>query len=253
MPIEGEKVVNDAHFGESSFILYPNLIIKAIRMSREKTLFLVRHGENLANITKEMSCRKVDYSLTEKGRLQAEQTGIYFEDKEIHAIYASPLKRAVETAEIIASRLGLSVIVMENFRELNVGDLEDMGNSPEAWQIHLQVIRDWMNGKPERRFPGGEDYFDARQRLRDGVDGVLNHENGRNSIVVGHGGLFSVGLSDLCPEADRSILRSKEFHNCSVSEMVMRQVDDRWVGTLVRWADAMHLSGEAAELVSGLP
>jgi len=30
-------------------------------------LFLVRHGENLANLTKEMSCRRVDYSLTPKG------------------------------------------------------------------------------------------------------------------------------------------------------------------------------------------
>jgi broad specificity phosphatase PhoE len=222
-------------------------------MSREKTLYLVRHGENLANITKEMSCRKVDYSLTEKGRLQAEQTGISFEDNDIHAVYASPLKRAVETAEIIGGKLGLPVAVWENFRELNVGTLEDMGNSPEAWQIHIQVIRDWMNGKPERRFPEGENYFEARQRLRDGVEGVLNHEEDENILVVGHGGLFSVGLLDLCPEADRSILRSKEFHNCSVSEMVMHPVDGRWVGTLVRWADASHLSGAAADLVSGMP
>ena len=37
-------------------------------------LYLIRHGENLANLTKEFSYLKVDYPLTPKGRLQAEQT-----------------------------------------------------------------------------------------------------------------------------------------------------------------------------------
>ena len=37
-------------------------------------LYLVRHGENVANLTKEFSCCKVDYSLTAKGVLQAQQT-----------------------------------------------------------------------------------------------------------------------------------------------------------------------------------
>jgi broad specificity phosphatase PhoE len=45
------------------------------------TLYLVRHGENLANITKEFSYRAVDYPLTPKGILQAEQTAEYFAAK----------------------------------------------------------------------------------------------------------------------------------------------------------------------------
>ena len=64
-------------------------------------LYLVRHGENMANLTKEFSYRHVDYSLTPKGVLQAQQTAAYFTDKHIHEIYTSPLKRAVETADII--------------------------------------------------------------------------------------------------------------------------------------------------------
>ena len=58
------------------------------------TLYLIRHGENPANITKEFSHRLVDYSLTPKGVLQAQQTGEYFKNKQIDAIYCSPLKRA---------------------------------------------------------------------------------------------------------------------------------------------------------------
>jgi broad specificity phosphatase PhoE len=226
---------------------------KATEKNSVSTLYLVRHGENLANITKELSCRKVDYPLTSKGRLQAEQTRAVFNGANIDAIYASPLKRASETAQIIASGTGLQVEIMENFRELNFGDLEDLGNSSHAWEIHFQVIKDWMTGKPNTSFPGGEDYFTARQRLRQGVETILKNSVGRRIVIVGHGGLFSTGLLDLCPTTDPSILWRKEVHNCSISEIAMQKVNGQWVGELIRWADTTHLSSEAADLISGLP
>ena len=68
-------------------------------------LFLVRHGENVANLTKEFSYRLVDRSLTDKGVEQARQTAVYFQDKSIHAVYTSPLKRAAETAARMGGRL----------------------------------------------------------------------------------------------------------------------------------------------------
>src|SRR5579872_6100860 len=89
------------------------------------TLYLVRHGENLANITKEFSYKLVDYPLTPKGVLQAEQTAAFFLNTiPLMAAFASPLKRARETAEIIARAQNLSVTVLEEFREVNVGDME---------------------------------------------------------------------------------------------------------------------------------
>ena len=226
---------------------------KANPIWTKKTIYLVRHGENLANLTKALSCRKVDYPLTPKGRLQAEQTGLYFKDQNIGAIYASPLKRASETAQFIATVKGLQTRIEENFRELNVGDLEDIGTTPQAWQIHFQVIRDWMDGKPETCFPGGENFFMARQRLREGIEEALDGNIPGEVVIVGHGGLFSTGLLDLCPGTDAEILRRTEFHNCAISEIAMQKVNGRWVGELIRWADTAHLSGEAAELVSGLP
>ena len=73
-------------------------------------LFLVRHGENVANITKEFSHRLVDYDLTDKGRLQASQTADYFrslsKNVSIDAMYSSPLKRAMQTADIVSEVWG---------------------------------------------------------------------------------------------------------------------------------------------------
>ncbi len=92
-------------------------------------VYLLRHGENTANLTKEFSCRKIDYSLTPRGILQAQQTAAFFQSQAIDAIYASPLKRAAETAAIIADALALPVTTIEELREIDVGPLEDAVDS----------------------------------------------------------------------------------------------------------------------------
>ncbi len=53
-------------------------------------LYLVRHGENRANITKEFSCRHVDYPLTPKGVLQAQQTAKHLAGEAADLIPGSP-------------------------------------------------------------------------------------------------------------------------------------------------------------------
>jgi probable phosphoglycerate mutase len=217
------------------------------------TLYLVRHGENHANLTKELSSLKVDYPLTPKGRLQAQQTAEYFQDKAIHAIYASPMKRAAETAHIIAAALRLEAVLMENFRELQVGDLEDLGNSPEAWRRHDEVIGAWKRGDLGRNFPGGENCLTVLQRMRQGLEIALDGRSGQNVIVVAHGGLFNTSVQDVCPGVDIAAIWASDFANCAISEIRMARKNGRWAGSLLRWADFSHLHSQAAELVSGWP
>ena len=216
-------------------------------------LYLVRHGENWANISKEFSCRRVDYSLTPKGVLQARQTAEYFRDRDIHEIYSSPLKRAVETAEIIATSINRQVVVMENFREINVGSLEGQPVSAELWAFHNKIVADWFAGRPETTFPGGEDYVTLWSRMRAGVEQILAHKTGRNVIVVGHGGIFASTLKDLCCDVDVNWLRSSASHNCSLTEIMIDLRDGRLEGELITWASHTHLHGAAADLVPGIP
>jgi len=223
-------------------------------------LFLVRHGENLANLTKELSSRRVDYSLTPKGILQAEQTARHFLAAReagragygIHAIYSSPLKRARETAEIIAGHLGLSVAVMDNFREIDVGDMELQPPTLEVWAVHNRIIEGWFRGQAEKGFPNGDNYITICNRMRAGIEQVIAGKDGQSSIVVGHGGIFTVTLPDLCPHVSLDYLRT-ENHNCSISEIEVEWRCGRYEGRLITWASHTHLHGPAAELVSGLP
>src|SRR5262245_13098712 len=112
-------------------------------------LYLVRHGENLANITKEFSYKLVDYPLTPKGVLQAEQTAAFFQQSiPLDAAYVSPLKRASQTGEIIARAQGLPVTVLEELREINVGNMELLPPTEENWREHDRIIGQWFKGQP---------------------------------------------------------------------------------------------------------
>ncbi|HEX7973761.1 MAG TPA: histidine phosphatase family protein [Anaerolineales bacterium] len=216
-------------------------------------LYLIRHGENLANLTKEFSYKKVDYSLTPKGELQARQTAQYFLDKDIDAIYTSPLKRAYETAGIIAAPLSLHVTVVENFREVNVGELEGQPPTAALWEQHNAIIANWINGHPETAFPGGENLIMLRRRMRAGIEQILAGVDGQSIIIVGHGGLFWLTLQDLCPQVDMGAL-GHENNNGSITEVLMeRDPAGCLSGRLLKWAAFDHLSGLAAELVSGGP
>jgi len=217
------------------------------------TIYLIRHGENRANITKEFSYKQVDYSLTAKGILQAQQTAVYFDDKDIQAIYSSPLKRARETAEIIAQHLRLPVIVMEQFREVNVGDLEGQPSNKANWAIHDQIMSDWHSGKYEATFPGGENYEMLLHRMHDGLRKIMLDNPDSNIILVGHGGIITATIWDICANVELSSLLESDNANCSITEVQAQLYDDRIIGTLNMWAYHGHLHGEAAKLVAGHP
>ncbi|HEY0070523.1 MAG TPA: histidine phosphatase family protein [Chloroflexia bacterium] len=218
------------------------------------TLYLVRHGENRANITKEFSHKKVDYPLTEKGVLQARQTAEYFKDRHVDEVYSSPLRRAVQTAEIIAQTKGLPVTIVEALREVNSGHLEDTPPSEETWRVYLDTVRGWNEGRPEVALPGGENYFTLANRIRQAIGEIIGDRDGRQIVVAGHGGIFTAAIGLLCKNVEADELRSAHYHNCGISQLeVERTQDGKLEGTLIGWAYCEHLSGRAAELISPIP
>lgn len=215
------------------------------------TLYLVRHGENPANITHKFSYKDVDYSLTPKGVLQAQQTADYFQDKHIDEIYASPLKRASETANIIAQALELPVTIMEDFREVNVGSLEGCPPTEENWRFHNRIVQDWFEGKYTSTFPDGENYITLLQRMRAGLLAVTRHKTGHTIVTVAHGGIISRTLKDICPSLDIKDVLHQPNHNCAITRIELVTNDEHVLGTLKLWASYAHLHGEAANLGMG--
>jgi broad specificity phosphatase PhoE len=214
-------------------------------------LLLVRHGENRANLTKEFSHRAVDYPLTAKGRLQAEQTAAYLKRYPVTRVFSSPLKRAQETARIIAGALEAPFEVLEAFRETNVGVLEGQVPTEAAWRQHDAIIGAWVAGDAAARFPGGENFLELIERVQRGYTQICEGRDGETVVLVAHGGSLGLPLLELVLGLDHEALRSHP--NCAVSELAAAAQDDHLRLELLSWARCDHLSGEAAALVAGVP
>ena len=214
------------------------------------TLYLVRHGENLANITREFSYRKVDYCLTDRGVRQAEQTARYFRslhaEQPIDAIYSSPLRRAVQTAEIIGAATGHAVTVVEELREINCGEFDGAPPTDEMWDRHDRILQSWRGGDHDVRFPCGEDFHELRARARAALRQAVEGRAGQRIVAVAHGGIVGAALSDICRDLDHELVWSVPNRNCAVTELELHseatdtEFANAW-GNLKRWADCGHL------------
>jgi broad specificity phosphatase PhoE len=216
-------------------------------------LLLVRHGENPANVTREFSCRKVDHSLTEKGKLQAKQTAEFLSRVAVDEIWASPLRRAYETADAIARFHPHDVRILEDLREMDVGKLEGMEPQADAWKLYAAVLREWLTGNREASFPGGESRRQLVVRFRRALETLTQGRPGRTIVVVGHGGIFTHGVAELCGIVDQRAFFGLENHNCSISDLEVTREGPAMRYQLRSWASVSHLSGEAAELLESVP
>jgi broad specificity phosphatase PhoE len=213
-------------------------------------LYFIRHGENLANVERIMSYKIVDYSLTEVGKEQAQYLAEWLADRSIRKIYSSPLKRAVETAQAIADRVGLpEIILLEELREVNVGLLDGKRGQAE-WEYHDDIIRRWFTGEPELRFEGGENRHELEARLKTSLQIILAENAGLGKddgvAVVAHGGIFTFGLPSLVQNADPALVR-KGLKNTA---LVMVEVDGELLNCL-EWGSCAHLPATPLDTVGG--
>ena len=85
-------------------------------------MILVRHGESDANI-KKIFAGHLDIDLTNRGYEQAELAAQYIrENYVVDKIYSSDLKRAYNTAKVIAKRFDLPIEALTELREIDAGD-----------------------------------------------------------------------------------------------------------------------------------
>src|SRR4030042_6073367 len=89
---------------------------------------LVRHGENDYVKARRLAGRLPGVHLNDKGRKQALQLAEKLAHAPVKAVYSSPLERAVETAQPIASVLGLEVILRPGLIETDVGEWQGQKN-----------------------------------------------------------------------------------------------------------------------------
>jgi broad specificity phosphatase PhoE len=196
------------------------------------TVCYIRHGENRANLTGELSCLRIDYPLTGRGVAQAAEVAERLSVETVPAaIYSSPLRRATQTADIIAGRLGLPVVTLEDLRELDVGDLEGRSDE-EAWRTYLDIAYAWLAGDHDRRYPGGEDFHQVITRVSRALRRAAGHPAGSRVLMIAHDGLIRVALPALCPGAEPP---AKGLPKCGIAELAISAAGSGVTASLLAW------------------
>lgn len=161
------------------------------KQPKPTTLLLVRHalndwvGDRLAGWTPNVH-------LNDKGRAQAQALAGRLADRPMAAIYASPLERAVETAEIIANPHNLEVQIREGVGEARYGEwtgqsLEELAKE-DAWRV-VQFYPSMA------RFPGGEAIREMQARAVAELDAIVAAHPSETVLVVSHADVIKAALA----------------------------------------------------------
>jgi broad specificity phosphatase PhoE len=167
------------------------------------TILLARHGETDWNREGRWQ-GWADPPLNETGRDQARRLAEELRATPFDAAYSSDLRRASETAEIVAAPHHMLVVLDRDLREIDIG----------AWSglTRAEIIERF----PDGRRPDGETHEQQAKRVRAAVLRIGREHPGGRVLVVGHGGTIR-SIHDLISDVPYHPIA-----NCGVLEVHFR-------------------------------
>jgi 2,3-bisphosphoglycerate-dependent phosphoglycerate mutase len=160
-------------------------------------ILLIRHAHQLLDLGGAIG-GYADPPLSDLGEQQAQLLGAALSTKRIDAVYASPLRRAIGTAEAIARHHRIEPVAIADLREVEVfrdapqhlSSLEFMGAEALATLRHR-----FMEERTWDVYPYSESSAELRRRVIDAIETITsNHADGRVAVVC-HGGVINAFVS----------------------------------------------------------
>lgn len=202
-------------------------------------LILVRHGQTQWNQEDRFRGR-ADISLDEKGMSQAEATAARLEHMGVSAIYSSPLRRAMQTAEPAARRLRVETRPLPGVTDIDYGSWQGL-TIPQAAEHDPGVFQQWQHSPQLARFPGGESMEEARHRAAAAVASILPGHADQSIAVVSHVTICRLLILDLL-SLPTSHFWAIGLSNCALSIFEFR--DELPIAISIN--DACHLREPAS-------
>lgn len=151
---------------------------------------LLRHGEH--NVQGKICAgRMPGVVLSEHGRGEVEGAARRLADLDISAIYASPLERTRETADIVSRRLSLPVTILDDLAELDFGEwtgktFDEVRKDPR-WPM-------WASHRSLSCIPGGETMREVQRRVVEAIMEMREQHPDEAVVVVSHGDVIRAAL-----------------------------------------------------------
>jgi broad specificity phosphatase PhoE len=191
-------------------------------------IILLRHGETAWNIEKVFR-GQAEVPLTDNGREQAERAAEYLKDQGIHAIYTSPLERAVETAQPVAELTGIEAIVEEAFTGMDFGLWQGRPHR-EVKEEYPELFEEFHKRPAGMRIPEGETFQEVMDRGMAGLEKIRQRHPDQTVLIVTHRvicKLLVLGVMGLGPDRFWQI----KLDTCAVCSFFYKDGD--WVVTKV--------------------
>lgn len=158
-------------------------------------VYLVRHGATQLTAEDRFS-GSVGVDLSDEGRWQARQLGVRLQHEQIAAVYASPLSRAMETAQIISGHCQVETMVRDGLREISHGHWEGLARADVETRF-AQEYEEWVADPFTAAPQGGESGVSVLARALPVMREVVTRHSGERVLVVSHKATIRLLLSSL--------------------------------------------------------
>jgi len=177
-------------------------------------LILVRHGQTAYNAEFRFQGR-IDIPLNETGQLQGARVKHILESKRIQfeVIFSSPLKRAVDTAHIIAHE-NSKVFVDGRLIEIDLGEFDGRLEKSIANELGTAKYKEWREQNFLVPAPSGESLQDVMQRVQGFLAQLSQSKHQGNVVIVAHQGVLMALKACISEDVDHNSLKQfKQANN----------------------------------------
>jgi len=199
-------------------------------------ILLIRHGESAParlDAPAPMVDGQSDPDLDIRGRDEARRVAERLAGEEVSAIYVTNLRRTLQTAMPLASRLGIDPVVEPDLREVHLGEWEGATFRKRMAERHPLAQR-MLSEQRWDAIPGAESFEVLRKRVRGGIERIAAAHTDRRVAVFTHGGVIAMVLHLATDCAPFAFLGAD---NASVTHLIV--TPRRWL--IRRFNDTGHL------------
>jgi broad specificity phosphatase PhoE len=161
--------------------------------SNPTSLFLLRHAEVEAKYQRVFGGR-IDMDLSPRGHEQAAALARYVRRHQLHAVYASPMKRVQQTLAPIAGSLAAPPVICPELREVDFGDWTGL-SWDEVFEKYRVSAFQWLAQLESAGIPNAECRSTFAARVEPCVRRILAAHHGQEVAIVCHGGVIRMILS----------------------------------------------------------
>ena len=157
-------------------------------------LIIVRHGHTEPAASGRF-CGRLDVPLSASGLQQARDVARWLKGVQLAAIYTSPLKRARDTAEVIAGWRKLAVTSLDDLTEIDFGDFDGL-TFEEARQRSPQLYEVYLAAPTATQFPNGESLSQLKRRVSRAIELITRTHPGKIVLLVAHAGVNRLVIAE---------------------------------------------------------